>query len=147
MSKEMEFFSTLFEKHPNIAILNINNNCDDIKLQLENLVNEIGGTLKNKEFSEIDQNKFRLTAREFEYGVICDILHNIENKDKFIKEIYHSLENSAHIIVICKKENMDPYTISEILDRNDFRAVNHIDIFDHYHLVMAKKMHMWGNGL
>jgi len=46
-----------------------------------------------------------------------------------------------------KKENSDPYSILHILENADFRAMNQIDIFENYHLVMAKKMHMWGNGL
>ena len=35
----------------------------------------------------------------------------------------------------------------ELLENNEFRAANFIDIFPNYDLVMAKKMHMWGNGL
>ena len=147
MTKEFESFNCLFQKDPNIAILNINNDCDEIKQELENIVNTIGGSFKNKEFDEIELNRFRLTAREFEYAVVCDCLDKVENVDRFIKEIYKSLENSAQIIVLSKKGKQDIKTLEDILDRNDFRAVNSIDIFEKYHLVMAKKMHMWGNGL
>jgi hypothetical protein len=34
-----------------------------------------------------------------------------------------------------------------LLEEFEFRAINDIEIFDDYNLVMAKKMHMWGNGL
>jgi len=33
------------------------------------------------------------------------------------------------------------------LEIMEFRSANEIDIIDGYDLVIAKKMHMWGNGL
>ncbi len=157
ISKEADFFKALFlgndissvdlETNPNMAILNISNKCDDIKELIENLVQVNEGKLINKEFDKIELNRFRLTAREYEFAVVCDCIHCLEDADRFIKEIYHSLENSAQIILLSRKENMDLPQMIDILDRNDFRAVNQIDIFDQYHLVMGKKMHMWGNGL
>jgi hypothetical protein len=160
-SKERDFFKSLFtgivsenetaavcfETNPNTAVLNINNGCDDIKNLLLELVEQNNGSLTNKEFNQLDQKRFRLTAREYEFAVVCDCIHALERVDRFIKEIYHSLENSAQIILLSRKENMDLPQMIDILDRNDFRAVNQIDIFDQYHLVMGKKMHMWGNGL
>ena len=147
MCKEFSQFLELFEKNPNIAILNINDGCDTIKSNLQYLVDELGGKLVNKEFKELDSLKIRLTPREFEYAVICDCLDKFEDEDKIIKEVYHSLENSAQIILLSKKGKIDPYKIIDILDKNDFRAMNKIDIFEKYDLVTAKKMHMWGNGL
>ena len=147
MTKSQEFFRSLFDDFPNISILNINNGCSDIQKLLEQIVNDLNGKLTVKNFEDIDEKRFRLTAREYEYAVVCDCVEKLQNVDKFIQEIYHSLENSANIIVISKKENSDIYALTDILDRNDFRAVNQIDIFDKFHLVTGKKMHMWGNGL
>lgn len=147
MNKEFELFNSLFEKNPNIAVLNINHKSDYIKGLLEKIVASTGGKFVNKEFSELELSKFRLTPREFEYAVICDCIDKIEDIDRFIKEVYHSLENSAQIILLTKKGKIDPYKLIDLLDRNDFRAMNKIDIFDDFDLVMAKKMHMWGNGL
>lgn len=96
MNKEFEQFAELFDKNPNITILHINNNCDNINQFLLQLSHTFKGKFVQKDLSEIDFNRFRLTARVFEY---------------------------------------------------DFRAPNPIDIFEKYDLVMAKKMHMWGNGL
>lgn len=147
MTKEQEFFSSLFEQYPNTSILHINNELDDIDDLLKNIVKKSKGTLKTKNFKEIQEKRFRLTAREYEYVVISNCLNQLESIDRFITQIYHSLENSANVIVLSKKENMDSFTMMDILDRNDFRAVNQIDIFDKYNLVTGKKMHMWGNGL
>jgi hypothetical protein len=42
---------------------------------------------------------------------------------------------------------MDIESTKELLEKFEFRAPNEIDVIDEYDLVMAKKMHMWGNGL
>ncbi|MEA3316002.1 MAG: hypothetical protein U9Q30_09120, partial [Campylobacterota bacterium] len=141
--REIELFKSLFQKDPNISILNIDNGCEDIKKILEDIVDEVGGNLAYKKLEDINENRFRLVAREYEYVVLTDILTSIDDIDKFIQTCYHSLENSAQIILIAKKDNQDIYSLLDILDRNDFRASNDIDIFDKYNLVMAKKMHMW----
>jgi hypothetical protein len=46
-----------------------------------------------------------------------------------------------------KKGVMDIEAIKTMLEEHEFRAPNEIDVIDGYDLVMAKKMHMWGNGL
>ncbi len=143
--QKREFFS-LFEHSPNTAIYHINNNCDNIEQLLEELIKSIDGKLSSQNFSEIEQKKFRLKDRDFEYAVISDCLDKVEHIDKFTTSIYHSLENSAFIIILQTKGSMDTETIKAILDKNHFRAVNDIDIFEKYYLVMAKKLHMWGAG-
>ncbi|MDQ1245442.1 MAG: hypothetical protein QG565_1783, partial [Campylobacterota bacterium] len=35
----------------------------------------------------------------------------------------------------------------KLLEEFEFRAPNEIDIVEGYDLIIAKKMHMWGNGL
>lgn len=146
-TREVELFQTLFQKTPNSAFLHINNNCIDIQTILDSFTKSINATLTYKDFDNLNIERFRLTARDFEYVIVSNCLAHIQQKDKFIKEVYHSLENSANIILIEEKNNNNLLEMLDILDRNDFRATNSIDIFDHYNLTMAKKMHMWGNGL
>jgi len=145
--KEIESFLSLFKKTPNSSLLHISKNCSDIESTIENFTNTIDGKLTYKAFSTLNLERFRLTAREFEYAIISNCLDEIVDKGKFIQEVYHSLENSANIILIENKKNNNIATMVDLLDNNDFRATNAIDIFEDYHLVIAKKMHMWGNGL
>jgi len=145
--KEIESFLSLFQKTPNSSLLHISKNCSDIESTIENFTNTIDGKLTYKAFSTLNLERFRLTAREFEYAIISNCLDEIGDKGKFIQEVYHSLENSANIILIENKKNNNIATMVDLLDNNDFRATNAIDIFEDYHLVIAKKMHMWGNGL
>jgi hypothetical protein len=126
MSDELVLFRTLFDSSPNLTILNINNNCNEITKELQSIVDDSFGNLIIKQSHEIQPKNFRLQDRNFEYAIISDYLHLVENQDRFITSIYHSLE--------------------ELLDKNNFRAVNDINIFEKYHLVMGKKLHMWGAG-
>jgi hypothetical protein len=146
MSDELVLFRTLFDSSPNLTILNINNNCNEITKELQSIVDDSFGNLIIKQSHEIQPKNFRLQDRNFEYAIISDYLHLVENQDRFITSIYHSLENSAFIIILQKKENMDINSMKELLDKNNFRAVNDINIFEKYHLVMGKKLHMWGAG-
>ena len=146
-SKEIELFKTLFQKSPKSIILHINNDSAEIKDIIDNFINEIDGKLTYKNFNEINIERFRLTARDFEYVIVSNCLDLVEDIDKFIKEIYHSLENSANIILIENKLNNNLLFMKDILERNDFRATNSIEIFEEYNLTVTKKMHMWGNGL
>ena len=60
---------------------------------------------------------------------------------------YTTLANAADVIIMEKKGIMDVEATKELLEKFEFRAPNAIDLLDEYELVMAKKMHMWGNGL
>jgi hypothetical protein len=139
-------FKELFELTPNMLVLNINNGLDDVKEFLD-LITSNHGRIVYKDINELEQQRFRLNAREYEYALVCNCFDTIEALDRFIKEVYKSVENSGQIILIEKKENGKLQEMIELLDRNDFRSTNPIDIFPNYDLVMAKKMHMWGNGL
>ena len=144
--KEKEEFYSLFDSFPNTALYHINDGCEDLNKLLEELAHTIGGELTTQEFSEIEQKKFRLKDRNFEYAVVSNCLDKVDLIDRFIASIYHSLENSAFTIILQEKGSMDISEMIDILDRNHFRAVNDINIFEKYHLVMGKKLHMWGAG-
>ena len=147
INKEVEEFSSLLEDAPALCLLNIFNKSNPLTHILENKINKNDGTMISKDLSNINCNQFRLKTREFEYAILFDIIKNCTNKEKFIKAVYHSLENSAFIIIIEPKSNNNISEIIELLDICEFRVANNIDIFEDYNLIMAKKLHMWGNGL
>ncbi len=146
MNKEFKQFEELFDSSPNIAILNIDNGCDDISLFLKEFIVNYDGELTYKDINKISTQTFRLQDRNFEYAVLSNCLSKIPLQEKFINSVYHALENSAFIILIEEKTKSDLSMMMELLDKCNFRAVNSIDIFQNYNLVMAKKLHMWGAG-
>ena len=145
--KEIKEFSSLLEDAPALCLLNISNNTNPLLNILEYKISKNEGTIESKDLNNISCEKFRLKSREFEYCILFDTISTCQNKEKFLKACYHSLENSAFIIIIELKLSNNISEIIELLDICEFRVANNIDIFENYNLIMAKKLHMWGNGL
>ena len=93
------------------------------------------------------EQPFRAIPRNYDIVVFKDIFHIHKNQKMILKIAYTTLANTADIIIMEKKGVMDIEAIKDLLEEFEFRASNEIDIVDGYDLVMAKKMHMWGNGL
>jgi hypothetical protein len=146
LNKEFGQFEQLFDSSPNIAILNIDNGFEEVTSFLKEFLEKNKGEFTFQSLEEIKNKRFRLKDRNFEYAVVSNCLTEIEKKEQFINGVYHSLENSAFIILLEEKKKVDSSIMCELLDRCNFRAVNSIDIFPNYYLVMAKKLHMWGAG-
>jgi len=90
---------------------------------------------------------FRALPRDNDVVIIRDVLHQHAFSDRILKAIYTTLANTGDIIIISKKGSVDAEAQKAMLEAAEFRAANSIDILDGFDLVMAKKMHMWGNGL
>jgi hypothetical protein len=137
----------LIQDSPALALLQIGDGLGKITQSLEFIAKRNDGTLKIKHSSDIQCSKFRLTPRNYEYAVLLNSLNICEDKEQLLHTIYQSLENSAQIILIEKKENSNLSELFELLDTTNFRAINDINIIDGYYLITAKKLHMWGAGL
>ncbi|MCJ7765603.1 MAG: hypothetical protein MUP09_06640 [Thiovulaceae bacterium] len=90
---------------------------------------------------------FRGLPRDNDIVLIRDVFEQHAFKERILKGIYTTLANTGDIIVISKKGSADVEEQKAMLEAAEFRAPNSIDILEGYDLVMAKKMHMWGNGL
>lgn len=145
--KSIEFFQALIKKSPELRVLIVQNHLPNFTSMIEEFLKDINPRIKELSFnSELAQNGFRLRPRAFEYAILCDVIDH--SNAYLLEEIYHTLENSANIILISSKKNsIDAFTLKNLLDSYDFLAINEIDIFDDFYLVCGKKMHMWGSGL
>lgn len=86
--------------------------------------------------------------RDYAAVIVQDVLHLHELPLKFLQQIYRTLLNATEIIIVQKKGVMNIDEVEELLDKSEFRAANTIvDLIDGYEVIVAKKMHMWGNGL
>jgi len=112
----------------------------------EHKVFEASDTLKIQDIPNYSV-PFRALPRDNDIVIIRDVFHKHSQAERILKSIYTTLANTGDIIIITKSEEADIEAQKEILERLEFRSPNSIDILDGYCLVMAKKMHMWGNGL
>lgn len=90
---------------------------------------------------------FRALPRDYDMIIFKDIFHLHTNPNGLIKIAYTALANTANIIIMEPKGTLDTNKTKELLELFEFRASNEIDVHPLYDLVIAKKMHMWGNGL
>ena len=90
---------------------------------------------------------FRALPRTHDIVIFKDIFHLHENQKGILKIAYTTLANAAEIVIMQKKGTMEIEKILDLLEEFEFRSQNYIDVLNEYDLVMAKKLHMWGNGL
>jgi hypothetical protein len=90
----------------------------------------------------------RHSSRDYEAVIIHDIFHLHEMPFKLLQLIYRSMENSAELIVLQSKGTAVAQNIETLLENAEFRTPNTIDdLVEGNDVIVAKKMHMWGNGL
>jgi predicted nicotinamide N-methyase len=147
VQKTLNLFKEFFQPFENIAILHINNHLDFLNEVIDDVAQEYNGSVKTIVFNEEKDAKLNGVAREYEYIVLSDILSHCSHADKIIALMYKALENSANIIIVEKKSHHNEETIKHLLDKATFVAINTTDLFEEYHVITARKLHMWGSGL
>jgi hypothetical protein len=91
---------------------------------------------------------FRALPRDNDIVFIRDVLHRHAQPERILKAIYTTLANAAEVIIVTETGAADTEAQLALLETIDFRAANVIeDMGEGVTVVMAKKMHMWGNGL
>ncbi len=163
MNKETSEFLELIHLTPATRVLEISSHADDLSQALAEHLQTVEGEfhlqlypglhnvpeMANVKFGDVKDfnSPFRAIAREYSAIVLRDVLDAHKFPDRIIKATYKSLLNATELIIVQKKGSMSIEKMKEFLDSNEFRAANEIDIFEDYHVVVGKKMHMWGNGL
>jgi len=158
-------FLKLFKPLPGNQYLQVTTTPDEITDSLNSILSKVDGELGLVVYNENDLNledrfknikiqhiknfkqPFRALPRNHDIVVLKDIFHKHENQKMILKIAYTTLANTADIIIMEKKGTMDIEAIKTLLEEFEFRASNDIDVLADYDLIMAKKMHMWGNGL
>ncbi len=146
----LDKFRELFTPLPGNHYLQVTSQENEMTIVLKELMAKVDGKLNialyNEDNLKLNQ-PFRAVPRDHDNVILTDIFSSHENQDMLIKLSYLTLANTANIIIIEKKGLLDVAAILVKLEAFEFRSPNHIDMIDGYDLVIAKKMHMWGNGL
>ncbi len=148
---------------PGYTILHVSLHVDDVTLTLDDILEKVGGKLNlalyhNSENPQLSGNVHlqhlenfneipRAIPRDNDIVIFHDVFSQHLQKERMLKNAYTTLANAGQIVIIEKKGVMDVEQIKEYLEAHEFRASNEIDLLEGYDLVIAKKMHMWGNGL
>jgi hypothetical protein len=162
---DLKQFLELFNPLPGNKYLQVTTSADETTTALFEILQNVGGELNlavydenakelSSDYSNIKvqyiknfKQPFRAIPRDYDIVIFKDIFHLHANPKAMLKLAYTTLANTAHIIIMQKKGTMDVEATKALLEEFEFRAPNAIDVLPEYDLVMAKKMHMWGNGL
>ena len=162
---ELKQFLELFNPYPGNNYLQVTDSVDETTDALYELMQSVDGVFNLVLYSEDElevaqsypkaniqqikslQQPFRALPRTNDIVIFKDIFHKHENPKGILKIAYTTLANAAEIIIMQKKGTMDIAATLATLEAFEFRSQNYIDVLSEYDLVMAKKLHMWGNGL
>jgi hypothetical protein len=90
---------------------------------------------------------YRALPRDNDIVIYKDIFTKHKDQDLLLKTAYTTLANTADLIIMEKKGIIEPQNMMQLFEQYEYRAANHMNILDGYDIFMAKKLHMWGNGL
>jgi len=162
---DLKQFLELFTPYPGNQYLQITDKVDETTDALYKLMQSVDGTLNlvlyasddkdiskrypeaNIQYIDTLTKPFRALPRTNDIVIFKDIFSKHKNQKGILKIAYTTLANAAEIVIMEKKDTTDTQATLDILEEFEFRSQNKIDILDEYDLVMAKKLHMWGNGL
>ena len=157
----MKQFLELFNPLPGNSYLLVSTKIDKIADELYTKIKSVDGELKIALYGDDDfpnatklqhidslDKPFKAKPRDNDIVIFKDIFYLHANKEMLLKIAYQTLANAAEIIIAEKKSLLDIEKTLQLLEKNEYRAANHIgDILEGYDIFVAKKMHMWGNGL
>ncbi len=156
----MQQFLELFHPNPGNAYLLVTTKIDRIAdALLEKTANVDGefaialygeGSYPKAKLQQIDslQKPFKAQPREFDRVIFYDLFTRHASQKMLLHTTYRALSNAAEIVIAEPKGMLQPYETYALLEESEFRAPNLIeDILPDYDVYVAKKMHMWGNGL
>jgi len=91
------------------------------------------------------QRKYVNMAKQYDFVFVTASISNGVEED-FAKKIHSHIKNAGNLIMFLPKDDIESkYKWFRYLEESLFVAINSIDIFENYEIVIAKKMHGWGN--
>ena len=164
--RDLKQFMELFRPLPGNRYIQVTTEIDATTEALSKLLEGVGGELRlalyydmqapqiPHEFAhaKIEQignfvHPFRALPREHDKVILKDIYAAHHNKEALLKTAYTTLANTAEIVIMQKQGVLNLEELHEALLACEYRAPNTVDVLEGYDIVVAKKMHMWGNGL
>jgi len=93
----------------------------------------------------LSRPRYMVQGKVFEYVFVTAAVEESIRED-FLKRVHPIMKNAGNIIIFLpKKDHIQRYEWMRLLEENYYVATNTIDdLFEHYDLLISKKMHGWG---
>ena len=156
----MQQFLELFHPLPGNSYLLVTSKIDKIATVLHDKIASVDGNFSIALYGDgafeaakiecIDSfaKPFRALPRDNDRVVFYDIFAKHKSQKMLLQLAYRTLANAAEVIIVEPQGMLHTEETYRLFEEMEFRAPNLIeDILEGYDVFVAKKMHMWGNGL
>lgn len=100
--------------------------------------------LNNIEFKLCEEYKFPIESESIDYAMLSNVLHEIEDKNKYIKEIKRTLNKDGQIFIIEWKKVETNYgppidhrisqeEVIELFQSNGFKLLEYVEVSKHHY--------------
>lgn len=94
---------------------------------------------------KLGRQRYNIGAKEYDFAFVTMDLTQIDDLELFFKKLYHVVKSGGNLLLFVKKERDDINALKQLLERDLYVAVNHLDLAESYDFISAKRMHGWGN--
>ncbi len=164
--KAIEQLLSIVPNYPATRLLEINDGGEELSLELkrfakerefEYLLNIVDDEFYNRAkeiYSDgnfcivhkmkFEQRRYVNMAKQFDFAFITASIP-LEIREEFLKKVHSHIKNSGNIILFLPKDDLKLKELWwQSLEDTLFVAINNIDMFKNYEIIIAKKMHGWG---
>ena len=163
-SKKFETLFTIIKPYPSSHIFHIDDGNKELVLTLHKFAmdNELVYHLSSLDKDFLEYAKKELTKeknfkiREFNFeqprfnrsSILYDTafltldLFKIPDLEDFLRKLYRIMKNAGDVIFFSQNEN-EKRTLILTLEKTNYVAINTIDDFNSFSIVLARKMHGW----
>ena len=94
----------------------------------------------------LQRRVYKIQAREYNVLFVSSIIDE-ENRNDFLKRSHQIIRSAGNIIIfVPKKDSHERDNWVALLEENLYVSTSIIDdIFEHYDIIISRKMHGWGD--
>jgi len=98
-----------------------------------------------RDFS-LERKSYMMQGKQYDFIFVTTIIEE-EFQEEFLKRLHRIILNSGNVLIFIPKGNHNErYKWIELLEECNYVATSTIDdLFEHYDVIVSKKMHGWGN--
>jgi len=154
--KNFELLFDLIPHHPGLHLAIIDDGTYECVDSLANFCKDINARLHVKTLTpanykendtlhvekfEFTQEKYNKQAIVYDFLFLCAKIENIDDISSIVQKIYRAVKNAAQVYIVVTKGETD--ILPEILEAQNFVAINTIELNENENIISAKKMHGW----
>lgn len=166
-SKAIEQLLTIIPNHPSNALMEFSNGDEALSTAIKKVCKKKDYTYQ---LNFVDEELYKRNQPLFEEEGICSVkrikweqrryasmalqyyvvfvsaIVPEEHKEKFLSNVLHHIKTSGHIVFFLPKNDYKAVDdLWRLLEEKLFVSISTLDVSENYEILIAKRMHGWGN--